>query len=90
VDLVRKSVDLHRVTPVGGVQLGNIAVASTRWIPPRWPMISRPPISRSEVETTGIVGKKLTFYSEGWRITKIWWVTETQVYRKKLKIDLFE
>ena len=34
-----QSVDLHRVTPVGGVQFGNIAVevASTRWMPPRWP-----------------------------------------------------
>ena len=32
-----QSVDLHRVTPVGGVQFGNIAVevASTRWMPPR-------------------------------------------------------
>ena len=36
------SVDLHRVTPVGGAQFGNIAVevASTRWMPPRWPISS--------------------------------------------------
>ena len=41
---------------------------------------NHPPVGKK----TEFLAKKSFFYSEVGKISKMWWVTETQVYRKRL------